>query len=67
MGKEAEITRFKGLGEISPKEFGQFIRGNDIRLQLVSLENARKLDGFVNFLMGANPPSRKEYILGRLQ
>ncbi|MGN0866244.1 MAG: toprim domain-containing protein [Oligosphaeraceae bacterium] len=67
MGKDAEITRFKGLGEISPKEFAQFIRGDDIRLQLVTLENARKLDGFVNFLMGTNPPSRKEYILQRLQ
>ncbi len=67
IGRDAEITRFKGLGEISPSEFGQFIKGDDIRLQLVTVENARKLDSFVNFLMGdKNPPSRKEYILQRL-
>ena len=67
IGRDVEITRFKGLGEISPKEFGQFIKGDDIRLQLVTIENARKLDSFVNFLMGdKNPPNRREYILQRL-
>lgn len=67
IGNGAEITRFKGLGEISPNEFGQFIKGNDIRLQLVTVENARKLDTFVNFLMGPqNTPTRRDYILQRL-
>lgn len=67
IGRDAEITRFKGLGEINPEEFGQFIRGDSIRLQLVTVENARRLDNFVNFLMGPkNTPARKEFILQRL-
>ncbi len=67
MGRDVEITRFKGLGEISPGEFGQFIRGTTMRLQLVTVDNARKLDSFVDFLMGTkNTTARINYILDRL-
>jgi topoisomerase-4 subunit B len=66
LGKKAEITRFKGLGEISPKEFGQFI-GQDIRLQPVTLENMRNIPEMLGFFMGTNTPERKEYIMTNLE
>ena len=53
LGSAAEITRFKGLGEISPKEFGAFI-GNDIRLTEVSIDNMRNIPEMLNFYMGKN-------------
>lgn len=57
----AEITRFKGLGEISENEFGQFI-GEDIRLEKVTLENTKGIHELLKFLMGDNTPERWEYI-----
>lgn len=66
LGKTAEITRFKGLGEISPKEFGQFI-GADIKLQPVTLENMRNVPELLGFFMGNNTPKRREYIMNNLE
>jgi DNA gyrase subunit B/topoisomerase-4 subunit B len=65
LGKSCEITRFKGLGEISPHEFKQFI-GPQMRLSLV--EYAPKLDaaGILGFYMGKNTPERKDYIMESL-
>ena len=65
LGKSAEITRFKGLGEISPAEFKQFI-GPDMRLSRV--EYAAKLDAsnILSFYMGKNTPERKDYIMENL-
>lgn len=65
LGKSAEITRFKGLGEISPKEFGQFI-GDDIRLEKVTLENTKGIQDMLKFFMGDNTPSRWEHIVENL-
>ncbi len=61
LGKEAEITRFKGLGEISPKEFKQFI-GDDIRLEPVTMENSKGIHEMLKFYMGDNNKSRWEHI-----
>ncbi len=66
LGKKSEITRFKGLGEISPKEFGQFI-GEEIKLQPVTLENMHNIPELVGFYMGANTPKRREYIMNNLE
>jgi DNA gyrase subunit B/topoisomerase-4 subunit B len=65
LGKSAEITRFKGLGEISPAEFKQFI-GPDMRLSQV--EHAPKVDAsnILGFYMGKNTPERKDYIMENL-
>jgi topoisomerase IV subunit B len=65
LGAKCEITRFKGLGEISPKEFKQFI-GPDMRLSQV--EFAPKLDvaDILTFYMGKNTPERKDYIMENL-
>ena len=60
-----EITRFKGLGEISPKEFKQFI-GDDIRLQQVSIDKLSEVPILLEFYMGKNTPERKEYIMNNL-
>lgn len=65
LGRGAEVTRFKGLGEISPGEFGQFI-GDDIRLLPVTVEKRRDADGYIEFFMGKNTPERKQYIMDRL-
>src|SRR5256885_454268 len=65
LGAKCEITRFKGLGEISPKEFKQFI-GDGMRLSQV--EFAAKLDvsDILTFYMGKNTPERKDYIMENL-
>lgn len=63
--RNAEITRFKGLGEISPSEFGQFI-GEDIRLINVSVDNTRDIPGLLEFYMGNNTPERREFIMNNL-
>lgn len=60
-----EVTRFKGLGEISPKEFGQFI-GNDIRLISVNISSVRAIAETLQFFMGKNTPERREYIMANL-
>lgn len=61
LGKAAEITRFKGLGEISPKEFKQFI-GDDIRLEPIRLDNTKGIHEMLKFYMGDNDKSRWEHI-----
>ena len=63
--KRVEITRFKGLGEISPKEFKQFI-SNDMRLQQVQIDTLSEVPQILAFYMGKNTPERKEYIMGKL-
>ncbi|MDR0442465.1 MAG: type IIA DNA topoisomerase subunit B [Treponema sp.] len=65
LGSQSEITRFKGLGEISPKEFGQFI-GEDIRLVPVSVNTLKAVPQVLNFYMGKNTPERREYIMKNL-
>lgn len=60
-----EVTRFKGLGEISPNEFGQFI-GEDMRLVKVNLKSISKVPETLNFYMGKNTPERREYIIKNL-
>ena len=63
--KGAEITRFKGLGEIDPKEFGAFI-GDDMRLVPVSISSLKETREVMNFCMGDNTPKRREYIMENL-
>jgi topoisomerase-4 subunit B len=61
-----EITRFKGLGEISPGEFGAFI-GEDIRLDPVILLEDTKLDHVLDYYMGKNTPERQDFIIDNLR
>jgi DNA gyrase/topoisomerase IV subunit B len=63
--KAVEITRFKGLGEISPSEFKQFI-GNNMRLKQVSIDRLSEVPRVLKFYMGKNTPERKEYIMNNL-
>lgn len=63
--KNPEVTRFKGLGEISPKEFGQFI-GEEIRLTQVGIEHIKEISKILEFYMGKNTPQRKKYIMENL-
>lgn len=60
-----EITRFKGLGEISPDEFKHFI-GKDIRLDRVSMKKEDSVGNMLNFYMGKNTPERQEFIIDNL-
>ncbi len=60
-----ETTRFKGLGEISPKEFKQFI-GPDIRLKQVTLDSLSEVTKVLSFYMGKNTPDRRDYIMDNL-
>ncbi len=62
----AEITRFKGLGEISPDEFKNFI-GKDIRLDPVLLHKDFDIKGVLSFYMGDNTPERREFIMNNLR
>jgi topoisomerase-4 subunit B len=67
LGGKPEITRFKGLGEISPDEFGTFI-GEKIRLQPVSIHaKTDHLPKILEFYMGKNTPDRQEFIIGNLK
>jgi len=61
----AEVTRFKGLGEISPKEFGQFI-GDDMRLLKVNMDSVHQVQETLTFYMGKNTPTRKDFIMENL-
>lgn len=61
-----EITRFKGLGEISPDEFQHFI-GEDIRLEPVMLDKAMSIENLLQFYMGKNTPDRQEFIINNLK
>ena len=63
--KEAEVSRFKGLGEISPKEFGQFI-GDGIRLVQVSVGSMGEVEKSLDFFMGKNTPQRRDFIVENL-
>lgn len=63
---DVEITRFKGLGEISPQEFGQFI-GPEMRLLPVNVQERQEVPKLLEFYMGKNTPDRKQYIMGHLQ
>lgn len=65
LGKNCEITRFKGLGEISPKEFKQFI-GNEIRLKPIEIHAFSDIKPTVEFYMGKNTPMRKKFIMENL-
>jgi DNA gyrase subunit B/topoisomerase-4 subunit B len=65
LGGKPEITRFKGLGEISPKEFSQFI-GKEMRLSKVEYAPKMESGPIFNFYMGKNTPERKDYIMDRL-
>lgn len=66
LGKSAEITRFKGLGEISPDEFRNFI-SDDIRLEPVVLTKDSSISDLLSFYMGKNTPERQDFIIERLR
>lgn len=61
-----EITRFKGLGEISPDEFKHFI-GDDIRLDPIMLDDNMSIEELLSFYMGKNTPTRQEFIIDNLK
>ena len=65
LGGKPEITRFKGLGEISPKEFAQFI-GKEMRVNKVEHASKPDVTNILNFYMGKNTPERKDYIMENL-
>jgi topoisomerase IV subunit B len=66
LGAKHEITRFKGLGEISPDEFKHFI-GDDMRLEPVILDKETQIDTMLEFYMGKNTPDRQNYIIENLK
>ena len=66
LGKNPEITRFKGLGEISPSEFKNFI-GDDIRLEPIILNRKSKINDLLSFYMGKNTQERQEFIIDKLR
>ena len=66
LGGKPEITRFKGLGEISPDEFGSFI-GEDIRLEPVIINKDTSIKNLLNFYMGKNTPQRQTFIIDNLK
>lgn len=66
LGKTAEITRFKGLGEISPDEFKYFINEN-IRLDPVKIRKEDSISEMLDFYMGKNTPERQEFIIDNLR
>ncbi len=66
LGPNPEMTRFKGLGEISPDEFKHFI-GKDIRLEPVRLKKTDIINGYLEFYMGKNTPERQDFIIDNLR
>ena len=66
LGKNPEITRFKGLGEISPDEFKHFI-GDDMRLEPVILTKDKSIEEILEFYMGKNTPDRQGFIIDNLK
>jgi len=66
LGPNPEITRFKGLGEISPDEFKHFI-GPNIRLEPVTLRKADNVAELLEYYMGKNTPERQEFIIQNLR
>ena len=66
LGRNPEITRFKGLGEISPDEFKHFI-GDDMRLEPVMVTKDAAVQDLLSFYMGKNTPERQEFIISNLK
>ncbi|GIR98089.1 MAG: hypothetical protein CM15mP101_04590 [Flavobacteriaceae bacterium] len=66
LGAKVEITRFKGLGEISPNEFKNFI-GDSIRLDPVIINKETSVDDLLSFYMGKNTPERQNFIIDNLK
>ncbi len=66
LGGKPEITRFKGLGEISPDEFGGFI-GSNIRLDPIIIKQDTDIDKLLSFYMGKNTPERQKFIINELR
>jgi topoisomerase-4 subunit B len=66
LGPNPEMTRFKGLGEISPDEFKHFI-GKDMRLEPVRMKKNDSVTEFLEFFMGKNTPDRQDFIIGNLR
>ena len=66
LGTKSEITRFKGLGEISPDEFKHFI-GDDIRLDPIMLDDNFSIEDLLSFYMGKNTPKRQDFIINNLK
>lgn len=66
LGKNSEVTRFKGLGEISPNEFKHFI-GKKMRLEPVIIAKKMSVDELLSFYMGKNTPERQEFIIDNLR
>jgi Type IIA topoisomerase (DNA gyrase/topo II, topoisomerase IV), B subunit len=66
LGPDPEITRFKGLGEISPDEFSHFI-GKDMRLEPVRMKKDDAVNGYLEFYMGKNTPERQDFIIENLR
>ncbi|MBX0334977.1 type IIA DNA topoisomerase subunit B [Pontibacter sp. HSC-14F20] len=66
LGKRPEITRFKGLGEISPDEFGKFI-GDNIKLKPVFLQKDTTIQKMLSYYMGKNTPERQQFIIENLK
>ncbi|QCR21691.1 DNA topoisomerase IV subunit B [Pontibacter sp. SGAir0037] len=66
LGKKPEITRFKGLGEISPDEFGKFI-GDNIKLKPVILHKDTTIQKILSYYMGKNTPERQQFIIENLK
>lgn len=66
LGTKPEITRFKGLGEISPDEFARFI-GVDMKLQPVIMEQGEHIQNLLEYYMGKNTPSRQDFIIDNLK
>jgi topoisomerase IV subunit B len=66
LGNKPEITRFKGLGEISPDEFAKFI-GDDIRKSPVMVSDEMPVAKMLEYYMGKNTPQRQDFIIGNLR
>ncbi len=66
LGSRPEVTRFKGLGEISPGEFARFI-GPDMRKQLIRVEEGEHIQQLLEYYMGKNTPQRQEFIIDNLR
>ena len=66
LGKSPEITRFKGLGEISPEEFSNFI-GDEMRLEPLMLEEKTSIPKLLQYFMGKNTPERQDFIIDNLR
>lgn len=66
IGSKPEITRFKGLGEISPDEFARFI-GEDMKSTLLTMEHGEHMQDILEYYMGKNTPSRQDFIINNLK